>query len=51
MNKTRKDSAQLGIARWILAECGIHHAAVYMRDCGWSIEAALFNLLHIARRD
>jgi hypothetical protein len=42
---------QLNIARWIAEECGIRAAAQYMRDCGWSLEAALYNLLGIARRD
>ncbi len=51
MSKLHKSSPQLRIARWILDQCGVKAAAVYMRDCGWSLEAALFNLLRIARRD
>ena len=50
-NTIRKDVPQLRIARWIMEECGVAAAARYMRDCGWSVEAALFNLLRIARRD
>ena len=47
----RKFVPQLSIARWIMEECGVAAAAKYMRDCGWSLEAALFNLLGTARRD
>jgi hypothetical protein len=47
----KKTSAQLRLARWIMRECGVAAAARYMKDCGWTIEAALFNLLGIARRD
>jgi len=42
---------QLSIARWIKEELGVRHAAQYMRDCGWSLEAALYNLLGIGGRD
>lgn len=42
---------QLHIARWMKEECGIYAAAMYMRDNGWSLQAALYNLLGIADRD
>lgn len=42
---------QLSIARWIAEEMSVRDAAQYMRDCGWTLEAALYNLLGIASRD
>lgn len=47
----RKHVGELGAARWIQQTSGAKRAAEYMRSLGWSLEAALFNLLRIARRN
>lgn len=48
---SKKVPGQLGVARWMAQVLGVRQAAQYMRDRKWSLEAALFNLLGIAKRN
>jgi len=47
----RKSSPQLAIACWMRDVSNVYKAARYLRRLGWSLEAALWVLLHTTRRD
>lgn len=49
--KRRLFVSDLGFARWYRDILGVYRAARFMQSRGWSLEAALFNLLQVARRD
>ena len=42
---------ELGKAKFLMRTLGVRCAAGYMRNRGWSIESALYNLLRAGGRD